>query len=188
MSVSRPPGVFTRPLVLAAVAATVVLAITTAGGLLVFSREQPLPQVTPAPTLLGEAVPMGLASHVDSAAELELTPGAPPSGGPHFASPLGAGISTTPVADGNAIHSLEHGMVWITYRADLIGERDLETLTAVARAHRGDVILSPRPENAAPAAVVSWGRRLILPTPVARETLEAFVVTNVDQAPEPGLR
>ncbi len=178
------------PLVLTVLAAIAVVAITTVGGLFFFARQQPLPSSTSTatPKLMGEAVPMGQATHVTSPTALEVAPGMPPSGGPHFAQPLSAGVASAPVSDGNAIHSLEHGLVWITYRADLIAAADLATLTAVARAHPRDVILSPRPENSTAATVVSWGRRLVLPTPVVRDTVEAFVTTNLDQSPEPGVR
>lgn len=165
-----------------------IVVLTLLGGLVVFAREQPLPQVTPAPSLLGEAVRMGPATHVPVGGTLEVTAGQPPAGGPHYAQPAAPGIYGRPVPDGHAIHSLEHGIIWISYRPDLVSAQDLEVLTGVARAHARDVLMSPRPENAAAASVVSWGRRLNLASPVTRAAVEAFVVTNVDQAPEPGIR
>jgi hypothetical protein len=165
-----------------------IVVVTLIGGMFVFAREQPLPQVTPAPSLLGEVVPMGPGTHVPVGGALEVTPGQPPAGGPHYAQPAPAGMYARPVPDGHAIHSLEHGIVWISYRPDLLSAEDLEALTAVAQAHARDVLMSPRPENAAAASVVSWGRRLNLASPVTRAAVEAFVVTNVDQAPEPGIR
>lgn len=177
-----------RTMLIAVGGVVAVVALTLAGGVFVFAKDQPLPQVTPAPSLLGEAVAMGPARHVPPGAPLEVVAGQPPVGGPHFEQPARAGIYAEPVPDGHAIHSLEHGIVWISYRPDLVSERDLDVLTAVARAHARDVLLSPRPENGAAASVVSWGRRLNLASPVSRATVEAFVVTNVDQAPEPGIR
>ncbi len=186
---SRPPG--SRPrrtMIIAAVAVIVVAIISVGFGVLTFNQSRPLPQATPTLSLLGETVPMGPATHVTAASALEITPGQPPAGGPHFAAPLRAGIATAPVEDGNAIHSLEHGMIWISYRADLIAAPDLDTLRAVAQAHPNDVLLTPRPQNAGPASVVSWGRRLALASPIARQTVEDFIKTNLNNSPEPGVR
>ncbi|MGE3856516.1 MAG: DUF3105 domain-containing protein [Dehalococcoidia bacterium] len=177
-----------RTMLIAVGGVVAVVVLTLAGGMFVFATDQPLPRVTPAPSLLGEAVAMGQARHVPPGAPLEVVAGQPPAGGPHYEQPARAGIYAEPVPDGHAIHSLEHGIVWISYRPDLVSARDLEVLTAVAQAHARDVLLSPRPENSAAASVVSWGRRLNVASPVSRETVEAFVVTNVDQAPEPGIR
>src|SRR5262249_14087142 len=43
----------------------------------------------------------------------------PPVGGPHNPTPLNCGIYTAPVPNVNAVHSLEHGAVWVTYRPTL---------------------------------------------------------------------
>lgn len=178
-------------MLIAVAAAIVVVVVTTAVGLFVFAKVRPLPQAaqgTAAPTLLGEAVTLGEAKHVTSAAGLQRTVGQPPAGGPHFAQSSTPGIYANPIEDGEAIHSLEHGMIWITYRPGLASARDIEILRVVAESRPNDVILSPRPGNASPASVVSWGRRLNLASPVSRRALEAFVATNVDQSPEPGVR
>lgn len=177
-----------RTMLLAVGGVVAVVAITMVGGLFVFAKERPLPQVTPAPALLGEAVAMGEAKHVAPGAALEVVAGQPPAGGPHYPIPESPGTFDRPVDDGKAIHSLEHGIVWITYRADLVSAKDLEVLRGVAAAHARDVLLSPRPQNSAAASVVSWGRRLNLASPVSREAVEAFVVTNVNKSPEPGVR
>ena len=43
----------------------------------------------------------------------------PPIGGPHNAIWMNAGVYTAPVPTERAVHNLEHGAVWITYRPDL---------------------------------------------------------------------
>ena len=50
--------------VLAVVGVVAVVVVTMLGGVFVFAKDQPLPKVTPAPSLLGEAIPMGEAEHV----------------------------------------------------------------------------------------------------------------------------
>ncbi len=176
-----------RRMVVAVVAAIGLVALTMAIGILVFVRSQPTPPPTPARDMAGVVVPMGVASHVALPGLLEVTPGLPPAGGPHFEQARAAGVYARPIADGNAIHSLEHGMVWISYAPDTVGAGDLAALRDVAARHVADVILSPRLDNAG-IAVVSWGRRLTLESPVSTDVLEAFVVRNVDQSSEPGIR
>ena len=43
----------------------------------------------------------------------------PPAGGPHDPVWQNCGFYTEPVRDENAVHSLEHGAVWITYLPSL---------------------------------------------------------------------
>src|SRR4051794_24646687 len=43
----------------------------------------------------------------------------PPDGGAHSRSWIGCGSYDQPVRAEEAVHSLEHGAVWITYRPDL---------------------------------------------------------------------
>ncbi|MSQ29586.1 MAG: DUF3105 domain-containing protein [Dehalococcoidia bacterium] len=193
-----------RGTLLAIAAALALVVATLVAGLLWFANERSLPEAAAppasppaasataqsagAPALLGDVVRWGKARHVTSAAALEVTLGEPPAGGLHFAQPSSPGVYTGTIEDGNAIHALEHGIVWITYRADLVSASDLETLRAVARSRPNDVILSPRPRNAAAAAAVSWGRRLNLASPISRQVIEEFVARNVNQSPEPGVR
>ena len=135
---------------------------------------------------LGEVVVLAETEHVPDGA-LGPNPPLTPAGGPHYALPLRPGIYDQTVPDGNAIHSLEHGMVWVTYLPGALSEEDLGTLERVASEFSNDLILSPRPENAEPVIVVSWARRLVLDE-VDAEVLRDYVTTNLNQSPEPGLR
>ena len=90
----------------AGVIGLVVFAIFAVGGSGFDSSEDPL---------LGDEVEIGQADHVQTLAQMEIVPGLPPAGGPHFPVWLDPGIYGSPVSDGEAVHSLEHGMVWISY-------------------------------------------------------------------------
>ncbi len=94
-------------------------------------------------------------------------PQRPPVGGPHSPQWLNCGIYATPVPDAKAVHSLEHGAVWITYRPGLPASAVQQLRTVIAGESprlRGYVILSPYP--GLPSAVVAsaWGRQLRLAT------------------------
>jgi hypothetical protein len=66
---------------------------------------------------------------------------APPAGGEHYNVWQNCGIYAEPVPTGNAVHSMEHGAVWITYRPDLAADE----VTALQQLVRGEtfLLLSP---------------------------------------------
>lgn len=84
----------------------------------------------------------------------------PPVGGQHNAAWLNCGVYSEPVANENAVHSLEHGAIWITYRPDLPAEQlqELQRLTRQS-AYR---LLSPYPDLPAPVVASAWGYQLQL--------------------------
>jgi Protein of unknown function (DUF3105) len=85
------------------------------------------------------------------------------------------------------IHSLEHGMVWISCNPDLVDRTTIEGLETAAGEYGRDVIPSPRPGNEIPIAVVSRSRLPGLDT-IEEEQLRAFVSTNRNRSPEAGIR
>jgi hypothetical protein len=91
------------------------------------------------------------------------------------------------VPDGNAVHAMEHGIVWITYNAELLSGEAIDILKDIAGDFRRHVILSPRPQNSMAVAAVSWGRVLRLDA-VDEQLLKDFIRTNRDRSPEPGKR
>ena len=136
--------------------------------------------------LLGQPVPYPSASHVQIGA-LGPNPALTPAGGHHYTGPLNPGIYPAPISDGHAIHSLEHGIVWITYHPDQLSDSELDTLQAIAADFPVDTILAPRLENSFPVIIVSWERRLTQ-THLDERALRNFVSTNRNRSPEPGVR
>jgi hypothetical protein len=112
-------------------------------------------------------------------------PQTPPAGGNHSAVLLNCGIYTAAVPNENAVHDLEHGAVWITYRPDL-PSGDVARLTAFATG-QSYLDLSPFPGLPAPVVVSAWGKQLRL-SGAADSRLEAFVkkYSQGTQTPEPG--
>lgn len=171
-------GIWTL-LILAAAAVVVVVVI-------VVSARSGASGASTAP-LLGEDIPVTSAEHVASASQLVIPPGQPPTSGPHYPAPQALGIYDAPVPDGNAIHSLEHGIVWISYNPAKVTDTDIQRLRDLAKQHANDVILAPRPDNATAVAAASWGRLLKQDTPDIAQ-LKRFITTNRNRSPEPGVR
>ncbi|QIX26588.1 DUF3105 domain-containing protein [Nocardioides sp. JQ2195] len=82
----------------------------------------------------------------------------PPVGGKHDPVWAECGVYDRPVREENAVHALEHGTVWITYRSDLSGD-DVDTLT---EALPDEGILSPYDDQEAPVVVTVWNTQLAL--------------------------
>jgi hypothetical protein len=84
----------------------------------------------------------------------------PPVGGPHDPRWQNCGFYPRPVRAENAVHSMEHGAVWITYRPSLP-----ETDRAAVRAAVGTspyVLASPYPGLPGTVVLSSWGYQLRL--------------------------
>ncbi len=109
----------------------------------------------------------------------------PPVGGLHSPAWQNCGIYDQPVADENAVHSMEHGAVWITYQSDL-AEDEVEQLQNLARGRRY-VLLSPYEGLPSPVVASAWGVQLALDE-ADDNRLRDFVAEYVQgpQTPEPG--
>lgn len=137
--------------------------------------------------LMGELVNTPDRTHVNDPKLLQFAAGQPPVGGPHFATAQALGVYDKPVPDGNAVHALEHGIVWISYQPDRLDAAALERLRQIARAYDRDVILSPRPDNSMTIAAASWMRLLRLDA-LDEQQVRAFIETNRNRSPEPFVR
>jgi hypothetical protein len=89
----------------------------------------------------------------------------PPFGGPHnenWQRCLGD-VYTAPIASEHAVHSLEHGAVWITYRPDLAKDQ----VEALAKKVRGNdhMLMSPYEGLDSPISLQAWGYRLKVDKP-----------------------
>lgn len=100
----------------------------------------------------------------------------PPAGGAHNSVWLNCGVYSGPVPNVNAVHSLEHGAVWITYRPDI--SVALLSLQRLVESHyvgtQRDLILSPYPGLPAPVVASAWGAQLRLQN-VSDPRLVAFI-------------
>ena len=104
----------------------------------------------------------------------------PPVGGVHSATWLNCGIYDQPVKNENAVHSLEHGAVWITYQPNLPQDA-VDYLRSLVRGH-DHVLLSPYPGLSKPVVASAWG--LQLPLDDAKDARLAVFISRYESGPQ----
>ncbi|HET9655733.1 MAG TPA: DUF3105 domain-containing protein [Kineosporiaceae bacterium] len=109
----------------------------------------------------------------------------PPAGGKHSAVWQNCGVYTSPIANEAAVHSLEHGATWITYRPDLPADQVKVLQDDVRGQPYG--LLSPYPGLPDAVVATAWGTQLKLSS-ATDPRLKLFITTYGDgmKAPEPG--
>ena len=78
----------------------------------------------------------------------------PPTSGPHYEITAKSGFREEPIPDGNIIHNLEHGDIWISYHPH-VSDAVKEELKQFASAK---VIVATRQANDTDIALAAWGR------------------------------
>lgn len=94
-------------------------------------------------------------SHVNGQVTYAQTP---PTGGAHNPTWQNCGVYTRPLYNEYAVHSLEHGAVWITYRDDLPADQ-VQHLTETVSG-RSYTLLSPYPGLKSPVVLSAWNTQL----------------------------
>ena len=128
----------------------------------------------------GEEIPIVSRDHINVGDPHEPYNSNPPTSGPH-AGPLPWGFSEQEVADEDAIHNLEHGGIWITFKD--LDQQSIDALREIARENSLSVVVSPRAANDSPVAVASWGRLMKLET-VDFDSIVEFIRKNKNKSPE----
>ena len=107
----------------------------------------------------------------------------PPTGGSHNPRWQNCGIYADPVDSSLAVHSLEHGAVWLAYQPDLATEKVAELQDMV----RGEsyVVMSPFPDLQSEVVMSSWGKQLVIDA-IPDEGIEQFIDRYQGEGPEPG--
>ncbi|MEV6049488.1 DUF3105 domain-containing protein [Streptomyces sp. NPDC052107] len=111
----------------------------------------------------------------------------PPVGGNH--NPIWATcngtVYTKPLQDENAVHSLEHGAVWVTYTSKA-KKADVDALAAKVKKTPYS-LMSPYENQAAPLILSAWGHQVTVKSaddPEVNKFFAAYV--QGPQTPEPG--
>ncbi|GAA2009362.1 DUF3105 domain-containing protein [Microbacterium ulmi] len=119
--------------------------------------------------------------HVEGSVDYAQTP---PAGGPHNAVWLNCGIYDQPQQNENAVHSLEHGAVWVTYDAATVSGDELATLKSKMPSSYG--ILSPYEGLPSPIVVSAWNAQLQVDSADDPRIAEFFTeYWRSQNAPEP---
>lgn len=103
----------------------------------------------------------------------------PPTNGDHDPLWWNCGFYDEPIDEAKAVHSLDHGVVWITYRPDLPAE-EVETLRRYGAERY--VIISPYPGQDAPVIATSWRIQLALDgadDPRLRQFVDQFRISEI---------
>lgn len=79
----------------------------------------------------------------------------PPASGWHYPSTAAWGFHNSALPDELLIHNLEHGGIWIAYKDDQ-DSAVVDPLVALAREFPRKLVITHRPANDSPIAVVAW--------------------------------
>jgi len=106
----------------------------------------------------------------------------PPTSGNHLGQAENWGVYDKEIDDKAAVHGLEHGGIWISYKN--IDEEAVKILKRIGKNNSQSVIVSPRLANDDKIVVVSWGKMMRLKS-VDNVLIEKYIDTYKNQSPEP---
>lgn len=119
--------------------------------------------------------------HVEGDPTFPMTP---PVGGAHNATWANCGVYDKEVPNKYAVHSLEHGAVWITY-SPKASKSDVSTLKKLA--NQEYILMSPYEKQDAPVTLSAWGKQLKVQS-ASDKRVDQFIreYRQGPQTPEPG--
>jgi hypothetical protein len=123
-------------------------------------------------------------THVEGSVDYRIDP---PVAGPHNPVWANCKFYDGEIPNENAVHSLEHGSVWITYEPGTDGAT-LSTIQAIVESDESTHILaSEYPGQDSPIVQTAWDRQLKADS-IDDPRVEEFIGTYLlaDTAPEPG--
>jgi Protein of unknown function (DUF3105) len=136
-----------------------------------------------------EVIPTAEIDHVGVGETVEYPEAAygnPPAWGTHWSPPGWAdcGFYGGTIPNEAAVHSLEHGVVWLAYRPDIAAD-DIAVLEVIAGEEK--VIVSPVDGLSAPIVATAWGVQLDVAS-ASDPAIAAFIdeYGDSDASPEPG--
>jgi len=122
--------------------------------------------------------------HVQTAVDYPMTP---PVGGDHHQAWMTCDgtVYTKPIKNENAVHSLEHGAVWVTYN-DNAADTDVKKLADKVR-RTPYTLMSPNDDQSGTITLSAWGHQLTVDS-ASDARVEQFLAKYVQgaQTPEPG--
>jgi hypothetical protein len=166
------------------VASAAILAGVVGGGWYLIGRANDKEQAKAAP-VSGEKTWSKLGrKHVDTKVSYPMAPAAGGNHAPVWQNCNGD-IYTAEIQNENAVHSLEHGAVWVTYN-DKATDADVKALAAKVR-KTPYTLMSPLKKQSSPITLTAWGHQVSVnkqSDPRVAEFLDKYVQGK--QTPEPG--
>lgn len=161
--------------------AGLVIAVVVAVGGVVWAVQAGTEDPTPGALDEVQTFSYQAAEHTDDPVEYDESP---PVGGPHEPVWEECGFYDEEIDQERAVHSMEHGAVWITYDPAL---PSAEVATLKDRLSENYTLLSPYPDQPAPVVATAWNTQLLLDGP-DDPRLDDFVTEyrQGPQTPEPG--
>jgi hypothetical protein len=188
---TRPPTqVVTQPRrpwgLIAAAIAVVLFAVVAIGYAVVQANRSEASEITDPSEIEGLQTFENGGGHTPGPVDY---PESPPAGGQH--DPVWADCTGTvydvDIRHENAVHSLEHGAVWITYNPAEVSEADIAALADLVEGESGR-FLSPYEGQDSPISIQSWNYQLKVEsaTDPRLQQYADFFTYNPDLYPEPG--
>jgi len=112
-------------------------------------------------------------------------PQSPPVGGAHSPLWMKCQVYTEELPKVNAVHSLEHGAVWITYLPST-APAVVQQLDELVGANQEYMMVSPYAGQDSPIIVTAWGAQLRVTSPTDSRIGE-FIRTYAGHGPEKGV-
>ena len=109
----------------------------------------------------------------------------PPANGDHAPYWQNCGFYSEPVETEAAVHTMDHGAVWLTFRPDLLTPEQINTLRGYGQEEY--VLVSPYPNQAEPVVATAWRNQLRLEgadDPRLRQFVDQFRISET--APRSG--
>lgn len=128
----------------------------------------------------GQDIPIQGRDHITENSPTPTYNSNPPTSGPH-AGPVNGGFHDGEIKDINAVHNLEHGFIWITYKD--VDDETLEELEKIGKKFSGSVVVSKRDANDSPIALASWGRLQKIDA-FDEDLIVDFIKKNKNNSPE----
>lgn len=110
----------------------------------------------------------------------------PPVGGAHHAAWANCGIYDKEIKKQHAVHSLEHGTVWITYKSS-VPKAQVNKLKGKATQQGDFMLVSVNDKQSAPIILTAWGKQLRVKS-AGDDAIDDFIkkYKQGPQTPEPG--
>ncbi|MFE2291780.1 DUF3105 domain-containing protein [Streptomyces sp. NPDC059452] len=161
----------------------VVTALVAGGGYLVYQANEK--EKAASGPISGERTWKDLKQgHVETKVDYPMTP---PVGGDHSQVWMNcnADVYTEEIPNENAVHSLEHGAVWVTYNEDA-SEADIKTLTEKVKKTPYS-LMSPVKDQKDPLMLSAWGKQVTVKDASDSRVGQFFSkYVQGPQTPEPG--